>query len=178
MVLLLRTLPSDMTALPQTSTAAATYGHRKRVSAIRSIAAAAAATSFVLLVVCVDWSPLPRARVVCATIPFFPPNRLGDGRSGSEPPSLADVIRRAFLIDEDDHPDTHGPAVAEERCAVDPAGTAFAFTVFVGLRKPTDLGGYAAAFAKCFGEIGAHAAAASDAVEEGRLENAGDAKGG
>lgn len=61
---------------------------------------------------------------------------------------------------------------------MDPARTPLAIAIFVCLGEPADFCCDAAAFTKCGEQVGANAAAASDAVEEGRLEDARDAEGG
>ena len=86
------------------------------------------------------------------------------------------VARLPFLIDEDNHPYAHSAAVPEQWSAVDPAWSAFAFTILVGVREPTDLSRDATAFTESGTQVGTDAAAATDAVKEGRLKDARDAQ--
>ena len=92
--------------------------------------------------------------------------------------SARTVLRVPFLVHENDHPDTHGAAVAVERSAVDPSRSALAFAVFVGAREPSDLCCYSTAFSQRCSQIRADTAAASDAVQEGGLQDARDTKRG
>lgn len=61
---------------------------------------------------------------------------------------------------------------------MDPARPAFAIAFFVCACEPADFGRDAAAFGQSTCQVGAHTLGAADAVEEGGLEDAGDAEGG
>lgn len=60
---------------------------------------------------------------------------------------------------------------------MNPAWATFAFTVFVWTREPTDLCSHASTFSKRGLQVCADTWRATDAVEEGRLQNSWDAQG-
>jgi len=62
-----------------------------------------------------------------------------NGWRGAEAAVCADAFAATFLVDEDNHPDTHSTSVAQERGAVDPARTSLALAILVRACKPANL---------------------------------------
>lgn len=90
---------------------------------------------------------------------------VGDWGSSPEA-SLTISCCDAFFIDQDNHPNTDRAVVAYQGSAVDPARTAFAVTVIVGARQPSDLSRYATAFGKRLRKVTAYARRSADPGHE------------
>ena len=62
-----------------------------------------------------------------------------NGWCGTEATVGADAFAATFLVDDDDHPDTHSTSMAQERGAVDPTRTSLALAILVRACKPANL---------------------------------------
>ena len=72
-----------------------------------------------------------------------------NGWCGAEATIRADTIAATFFVDQDNHPYTHSPSVAQERRAVDPARTSLALAILVRTCKPANLCSNTTALAQC-----------------------------
>jgi hypothetical protein len=112
-----------------------------------------------------------------ARVPLLAADVIGNRRSVSKS-SPGTVRHVSFLVYENDHPDADGATVAEKRSAVDPSRSAVAFAVFVGACEPSNFCRHTTAFSQRCSQIGANAGAATNSVQEWRLQDARDTKRG
>jgi glutamate mutase epsilon subunit len=78
-------------------------------------------------------------------------------RGGPEATVRAYAVLATFFVDENNHPDTYCTGVTQQWCAVNPAWTSLAFTIFVWTSQPADFGSDATAFTQCSRQIGTNA---------------------
>ena len=76
-----------------------------------------------------------------------------------------------LFVYQNDHPHANCAAVVEQGRAMDPTWPALALAALVCASQPANFGRHATTFSQRGAEVGAYAAAASNAIEEGRLQD-------